>query len=115
MRFRRSPSPTPAGKINVTPLIDVLARLSRSTSQLIPPQTQPYFQDVHDHVVRIAELINNLEQLSHIALEAKFALISVAQNEDTKRLAAWAEQQARTTRGQAHRELRAPSAITLKY
>lgn len=74
----------------VTPLIDVLARLSRSTSQLIPPQTQPYFQDVHDHVVRIAELINNLEQLSHIALEAKFALISVAQNEDTKRLAAWA-------------------------
>ena len=44
----------------------------------------------HDHVVRIADLINNLEQLSHIALEAKFALISVAQNDDTKRLAAWA-------------------------
>ena len=45
---------------------------------------------MHDHVVRIAELIDNLEQLSHIALEAKFALISVAQNDDTKRLAAWA-------------------------
>ena len=76
--------------INVTPLIDVSARLSRSTSDLIPPGTRPFFQDVNDHVVRIAELINNLEQLSHIALEAKFALISVAQNEDTKRLAAWA-------------------------
>jgi magnesium transporter len=74
----------------VTPLIDVSARLSRSTSDLIPPGTRPFFQDVHDHVVRIADLINNLEQLSHIALEAKFALISVAQNEDTKRLAAWA-------------------------
>jgi magnesium transporter len=57
---------------------------------LIPPDTRPYFQDVHDHVVRIADLINNLEQLSQIALEAKFALISVAQNDDTKRLAAWA-------------------------
>ena len=74
----------------VTPLIDVSARLSRSTSDLIPPDTRPFFQDVHDHVVRIADLINNLEQLSHIALEAKFALISVAQNDDTKRLAAWA-------------------------
>lgn len=74
----------------VTPLIDVSARLSRSTSDLIPLDTRPYFQDVHDHVVRIADLINNLEQLSHIALEAKFALISVAQNDDTKRLAAWA-------------------------
>jgi magnesium transporter len=31
-----------------------------------------------------------LEQLSNIALEAKFALISVAQNDATKRLAAWA-------------------------
>jgi magnesium transporter len=74
----------------VTPLIDVSARLSRSASNLIPPDTRPYFQDVHDHVVRITELIANLEQLSQIALEAKFALISVAQNDDTKRLAAWA-------------------------
>ena len=74
----------------VTPLIDVSARLSRITSNLIPPDTRPYFQDVHDHVVRIAELIDNLQQLSHIALEANFALISVAQNDDTKRLAAWA-------------------------
>ncbi len=74
----------------VTPLIDVSARLSRSSSDLIPLDTRPYFQDVNDHVVRIVDLISNLEQLSQIALEAKFALISVAQNDDTKRLAAWA-------------------------
>lgn len=74
----------------VTPLIDVSARLSRIPSNLIPPDTRPYFQDVHDHVVRIAELIDNLQQLSHIALEANFSLISVAQNDDTRRLAAWA-------------------------
>jgi magnesium transporter len=74
----------------VAPLTEVSARLSRSTSNLIPPDTRPYFQDVHDHVVRITELIDNLQQLSQIALEAKFALISVAQSDDTKRLAAWA-------------------------
>ncbi len=47
------------------------------------------FQDVHDHVMRIAGLIDNLQQLSHTALEAT-CRFSVAQNDDTKRLAAWA-------------------------
>ena len=74
----------------VTPLMDVSSHLSRIDSQLITPDTRPYFQDVHDHVIRIADLIDNLQQLSHIALEANLALISVAQNDDTKRLAAWA-------------------------
>src|SRR5262245_7587026 len=74
----------------VTPLMDVSAHLDRCNSPLIPPDTRPYFQDVHDHVMRIAELIESLQQLSQIALEANLALISVAQNDDTKRLAAWA-------------------------
>ncbi|WP_197443291.1 magnesium/cobalt transporter CorA [Lignipirellula cremea] len=74
----------------VTPLMDVSSHLSRSESHLIPPDTRLYFQDVHDHVICIAGLIDNLQQLSHIALEANLALISVSQNDDTKRLAAWA-------------------------
>jgi len=74
----------------VMPLMDVSAHLSRMNYPLITPDTRPYFQDVHDHVVRIADVIENLQQLSHIALEANLALISVAQNDDTKRLAAWA-------------------------
>jgi magnesium transporter len=74
----------------VTPLIDVSAQLTRMDSNLLPADTRPYFQDVHDHVIRISELIDNLQQLSHTALEANLALISVTQNVDTKRLAAWA-------------------------
>lgn len=74
----------------VTPLIDVSSHLARTNYPMIPAETRPYFQDVHDHVIRIVELIDNLQQLSHIALEANFALVSVAQNDDTKRLAAWA-------------------------
>src|SRR5206468_2792096 len=74
----------------VTPLMDVSSHLSRINSHLIPPDTRPYFQNVHDHVIRIADLIDNLQQLSHLALESNLALISVAQNDDTKRLAAWA-------------------------
>jgi len=74
----------------VTPLIDVSSRLTRSSSNLIPVDSRPYFQDVHDHVVLIADLIDSLQQLSHTALESNLALISVSQNDDTKRLAAWA-------------------------
>lgn len=74
----------------VTPLIEVSSRLARSDFHLIPADTHPYFQDVHDHVVRIADLIDNLQQLSQSALEANLALISVAQNDAMKRLAAWA-------------------------
>ncbi len=74
----------------VTPLIDVSAHLMRTNSNLIAPDARPYFQDVHDHVIRITDLIDNLQQLSHTALDSNLALISVAQNDDTKRLAAWA-------------------------
>jgi magnesium transporter len=74
----------------VTPLLEVSARLARMNTPLIPPDTQPYFQDVHDHVVRIADMIDSLQQLSQVALDANLALISVSQNDDTKRLAAWA-------------------------
>ncbi|MGC3965952.1 MAG: magnesium/cobalt transporter CorA [Pirellulales bacterium] len=74
----------------IVPLKDVSLQLSRMNSSLIPPETRPYFQDVHDHVLRIVELIDNLQQLSQNALDANFALISVSQNDDTKCLAAWA-------------------------
>lgn len=74
----------------VSPLIEVSSQLERLKSPLISPDTRPYFQDIHDHVTRIADVIENLQELSHIALQANLALISVAQNDDTKRLAAWA-------------------------
>ena len=74
----------------VTPLLDVSSHLTRIDSDLIPADTRPYFQDVHDHVIRIADLIDNLQELSQTALDANLALISVSQNDDTKRLAAWA-------------------------
>lgn len=74
----------------VIPLVDVSSQLMRMDSKLLPADTRPYYQDVHDHVVRIAELIDNLQQLSQTALDANLALISVAQNDDMKRLAACA-------------------------
>ena len=74
----------------VSPLVDVCNRLMRFDISLIPEDTRPYFRDVYDHVVRLNEMIDNLRELLTTALEANLSLISVAQSEHTKRLAAWA-------------------------
>jgi magnesium transporter len=74
----------------VSPLVDVCNRLVRFDLRVIPEDTRPYFRDVYDHVVRINEMIDNLRELLTTALEANLSLISVSQNEHTKRLAAWA-------------------------
>jgi magnesium transporter len=74
----------------VSPLVDICNRLMRFDSPIIPDDTRPYFRDVYDHVVRINETIDTLRELVTSALEAKLSLVSVAQSEITKKLAAWA-------------------------
>jgi len=73
----------------VAPLIDVCNRLMRFDLALITPDTQPYFRDVYDHVVRINETVDTLRELLTTALEAHFSLISIAQNDVMKRFAGW--------------------------
>ncbi len=74
----------------VTPLIDVCNRLVRFDATLIPEDIRPYFRDVYDHVIRINETVDTLRELLTTALEAHLSLVSVGQNEVTKKLAAWA-------------------------
>ncbi len=73
----------------VAPLIDICNRLMRFDLELIPMDTQPYFRDVYDHVVRINEMVDTLRELLTTALEANFSLISIGQNEVMKRFAGW--------------------------
>ena len=75
----------------VAPVTEMTGRLIRFEDEdLIPPQTRPYFRDVYDHTLRISERIDSERDLLSTALEAHLSLVSVAQNEDTRRLAAWA-------------------------
>ena len=75
----------------VAPVIEMSGRLQRfEDDDLIPVQTRPYFRDVYDHTLRISEMIDSVRDLLGTALEAHLSLISVSQNEDTRRLAAWA-------------------------
>jgi magnesium Mg(2+) and cobalt Co(2+) transport protein (corA) len=75
----------------VSPVIELSARLIRlEDDELVPAQTRPYFRDVYDHAMRINDMIDSVRDLLSTTLEAHLSLVSVSQNEDTRRLAAWA-------------------------
>jgi magnesium transporter len=74
----------------VSPLVDVCNRLVRFDVGLVPEDCRAYFRDVYDHVIRINEALDTMRELLTTALEANLSLVSVGQNEVTKKLAAWA-------------------------
>ncbi|TMI81236.1 MAG: magnesium/cobalt transporter CorA [Bacteroidetes bacterium] len=74
----------------VSPLVDVCNRLVRFEIKCISEETRPYFRDVYDHVVRINEMVENTRELLNTALEANFSLISISQNDVSKKFAGWA-------------------------
>jgi magnesium transporter len=74
----------------VSPLVEVCNRLMRFDLPHIPEDTRPYFRDVYDHVVRLNEAIDMQRELLTTALEAHLAQMSVAQNEQMRRITAWA-------------------------
>ena len=77
-------------KRSVSPLIDICNRLMRFDLKLIEEETRPYFRDVYDHSIRINEMVDNSRDLLSTALEANLSLISISQNEVSKRFAGWA-------------------------
>jgi magnesium transporter len=74
----------------VSPLVDICSRLMRFDLELIPEDTKPYFRDVYDHAMRVNEMADTLRDVLATALDANLSMISVSQNKDVKRLAAWA-------------------------
>jgi len=74
----------------VSPLVDICNRLMRFDIQSISTETQPYFRDIYDHAIRINEMVDNTRELLNTALEANFSLISIAQNDTSKKFAGWA-------------------------
>ena len=74
----------------VSPLVDICNRLMRFDIKCISEETRPYFRDIYDHVVRINEMVENTRELLNTALEANFSLISISQNDVSKKFAGWA-------------------------
>jgi magnesium transporter len=49
-----------------------------------------YFRDVNDHLLRTVERLNAYDELLNSVLQARLAQVSVAQNNDMRKIAAWA-------------------------
>ena len=74
----------------VSPLVDICNRLMRYDNSFISADTQPYFRDIYDHALRINEMVDHTRELLNTALEANFSLISISQNDISKKFAGWA-------------------------
>jgi magnesium transporter len=74
----------------VSPLVDICNRLMRFDIKCISEETRPYFRDVYDHVLRINETVDDTRELLNSAMEANFSLISISENEVSKKFSAWA-------------------------
>ena len=67
---------------------DVLDRLARDDSGLVPDDVRPFLRDVHDRFVRIAERIEGARELADGALEAYVSINGHRMNEVMKVLTA---------------------------
>ncbi|HEX6246326.1 MAG TPA: magnesium/cobalt transporter CorA [Nocardioidaceae bacterium] len=73
----------------VTPLKEPMTRFASGQITGIPADTGPFFRDVHDHLVRVSELTESLDNLLSTAFDAQLARIGVQQNEDMRKISAW--------------------------
>ncbi|SHM53383.1 magnesium and cobalt transport protein CorA [Cryptosporangium aurantiacum] len=78
----------------VKPLVGAVQKLSDSTD---PHALGPHFRDVHDHLMRVADSIENYDNLLTDVLQADLAQVSVRQNrtamrqnEDMRKISSWA-------------------------
>jgi magnesium transporter len=72
------------------PLEEALKRLSEGSEHSIDPEVKRYLRNIHDHVLRESEQIEGFrERLSGI-LNVNLSLIGVRQNDQNKRISAWA-------------------------
>jgi magnesium transporter len=74
----------------ISPLIDICNRLSRFDAKLIQEETKPYFRDIYDHAIRINDMIDSTRELLTSVLEINLSLISISQNDVSKKFAGWA-------------------------
>jgi len=73
----------------VEPLIEVVHKLVGGRVPTVCQGVQEYFRDVYDHLARINGTIESIREILTTAIQVNLALIGIADNEVTKRLAAW--------------------------
>ena len=74
----------------IVPLLDPLAGLAGGRHPLIHQDMHSYFRDVYDHLTRMAAHIISLRELLTNVLTANLTQASIRQNDDVRKISAWA-------------------------
>ncbi len=74
----------------VTPLEAPLQKLAERQIDIVPDTMRSYFRDVQDHAIRVRDQVSALDELLSSILQASLARTSLADNEDTRKISAWA-------------------------
>ena len=74
----------------VSPLDVPLNMLAERQVDMVPSEMRSYFRDVQDHSLRVREQIGSLDELLTSILQASLAITSLSDNEDMRKISAWA-------------------------
>jgi magnesium transporter len=80
MEFRRA----------ANPLAEPMARLAAGDLPFVSRHTRPFFRDVADHLSRVNEASEGLDRLLTDILAAHLTQVGVRQNDDMRKISAWA-------------------------
>ena len=70
------------------PLVEPMTRLADGSVSLVPDNAAPFFRSVSEHVQKLAEYAESLDELLTSALSAHLARVGVQQNEDVRKISA---------------------------
>ena len=78
-------------KRTVDPMAAPLHELSdaEAYNELLHPEIREYFRDVEDHHARVREQVASFDEVLTSILQAALARLSIAENEDMRKISAW--------------------------
>ena len=74
----------------IDPLLEAIGKLTGGRVPLVCQGTRDYFRDVVDHLERLSHGVDSLREMVSTAMSVNLAMITLSENEVTKRLAAYA-------------------------
>lgn len=74
----------------VMPLMEALGRLHGGRAHQLAVESQDYFRDVHDHLIRIGGRLDTVRDTINTAIQVNLTMVSIEESDVNKRLAAWA-------------------------
>ncbi|MFD7667874.1 magnesium/cobalt transporter CorA [Streptomyces sp. NPDC059788] len=72
------------------PLVEPMLRLQNPGVPFVHDEARPFFRDVGDHLTRANESVEGLDRLLSDILSAHLAQMGVRQNDDMRKISAWA-------------------------